>query len=132
MTNQFITAKISGCAWKRRSKTHLSLRQTNLQQQNEGALMFRRTRAIEHRKWGAGLADAHPGLQDGILLNYTRIENAHKVRNKTFDFLLYIEVQQIFSCPFSFLRHYQMPGCFYVNNCCFWSRATVLSCYRNW
>jgi len=25
-------------------------------------------------------------LQDRILLNYTRIENAHKVRKKTFDF----------------------------------------------
>jgi len=26
----------------------------------------------------AGLADAHPGLQDRTLLNYTRIENVHK------------------------------------------------------
>jgi len=33
------------------------------------------------------------GLQDRILLAYTRIENAHKVRKKTFNFLLYIEVQ---------------------------------------
>jgi len=23
-----------------------------------------------------------------------------------------------------------MPECFFVN-CCFWARATVLSCYRN-
>ena len=28
---------------------------------------------------------AHPGLKNRILLNYTRIENAHKVRKKTFD-----------------------------------------------
>ena len=74
---------------------------------------------MEHRKCGTGLSDAHPGLQDRILLNYTRIENADKVRKKTFDFLLYIEVQQIFSCPFSLLQHYQMPECFYVNNCGF-------------
>jgi len=32
---------------------------------------------------------------------------------------LCIEVQQIFSCPFSLLKHYQMPECFYVNNCGF-------------
>jgi len=71
-------------------------------------------------------------LKDRILLNYTRIENAHKVRKKTFDFLLFIEVQQSFCFLFSLLRHYQMPECFYVNNCCFWARATVLSWYRNW
>jgi len=34
----------------------------------------------------AGLADAGPGLRYRILLNYTRIENAHKVRNTTLDF----------------------------------------------
>jgi len=33
-----------------------------------------------------GLAGAHPGLQDRILLNYTRIENANKVRKKIFVF----------------------------------------------
>jgi len=38
-----------------------------------------RIRAAEQRKCVAGLADAHPGLQDRILLNYTRIENAHQV-----------------------------------------------------
>jgi len=61
-----------------------------------------RKRAVEHRKCAAGLAGAHPGLHDRILLNYTRIENAHKVHKKTLDFLLFIEVQQIlvflFSC----------------------------------
>jgi len=56
----------------------------------------------------AGLSNAHPGFQDRILLNYTRIENAHKVRKKSFDFLLCIEVQQTFSFPFSLLRHYQI------------------------
>jgi len=78
-----------------------------------------RIRAVKHRKSAAGLADAQLRLKDRILLNYTRIENAHKVRKKTFDFLLFIEVQQSFCFLFSLLRHYQMPECFYVNNCCF-------------
>jgi len=38
-----------------------------------------RIAAVEHRKCAAGQSDAHPGLQDRILLNFTRIENAHKV-----------------------------------------------------
>jgi len=55
--------------------------------------MSRRIRAVEHRKCAAGLAGAHPGLQDRILINCTRIENARKVRKKTFKFLLRTEVQ---------------------------------------
>ena len=77
------------------------MRQSNLQLQNEVVLISCRIRAVEHRKSAAGLADAHPGLQDRILLNYTRIENADKVRKKTFDFLLFIEHQQTFSFSFS-------------------------------
>ena len=42
--------------------------------------------AVEHRINADGLAGAHPGLKNQILLNYTRIDNAHKVRKKTFDF----------------------------------------------
>ena len=64
--------------------------------------MSRRVSAVEHRKCATGLSDAHPGVQDQILLNYTRIENAHKVRKKTFDFLLCIEVQQTFTVVFRF------------------------------
>jgi len=116
---------------KQWSKTHSSLRQSNLQWQNETALS-RRIRAVEHRKCAAGLAGAHPGLKDRILLNYTRLENARKVRKKTFNFLWCIEVQQTFCFRFSLLRHYQMPECFCVKNCCFWARATALWCYRNW
>jgi len=118
-TQQFITTKISGCTLKQRSKTHSSLRQSNIQLQNEAALMSCRIRAAEHRKCAAGLAGAHPTLQDRILLNYTRIENAHKVRKKTFVFLLCMEAQQTIGFPFFLLRHYQMPEWFYVNNCCF-------------
>jgi len=44
-TQPFITAKISGCALKQGSKTHSSLRQNNLQLQNEATLMSRRIRA---------------------------------------------------------------------------------------
>jgi len=51
-----------------------------------------------------------PCLQGRILLNYARIENAHEVRKKTFNFLLCIEVQQTFSFPFSL----QIPESFYV------------------
>jgi len=69
--------------------------------------MSRRTEAVEHRKCETGLSDANPGLRNRILLNYTRIENAHKVRKRILEFLC-IDVQQIFSCPFSLLRHYQM------------------------
>jgi len=36
----------------------------------------------------AELAGAGPGLQDRILLNYTGIENEHKVRKNTFDFFM--------------------------------------------
>jgi len=93
------------------------LRQSKLQLQNQAALISRRIRAAEHR-CAAGLVGVHPGLQDRILLNYTRIENAHKVRKKTFVFLC-IDVQQTFGIPFSLLKHYQIPECFYVNNCCF-------------
>ena len=73
------TAKLSGCALKQGSKTHSSLRQSNLQRQNDAALRSCRIRAVEHRKCAAGLTDAHPGFQDCILLHYTRIENVHKV-----------------------------------------------------
>jgi len=84
-TQQFITAKISGCALKQRSKTHSPLRQ-NLQLQNEAELMSRQIRAVKHRNFAAGLSGAHPGLHDRILLNYLRIENAHELPKKTFNF----------------------------------------------
>ena len=88
-TQQFIIAKISGCALKQRRKTHSTLRQSNLQLQNQAALSCW-IRAVEHRKYAAVLFNTHPDMQDWIMLNYTRIENALKVRKKTFDFLLCI------------------------------------------
>ena len=85
-TQQFISAKISDCALKQGSETHTSLRQSNLQLQNQAALRSRQIPAVEHWRCAAGLAGAHPGLQDRILLNYTRIENADEVRKKIFVF----------------------------------------------
>jgi len=58
-----------------------------------------RIRAVGHRKRVAEPAGVHPGLQDRILQNYTRIENAHKVRKTTLDFLLCIDIQQTLSFP---------------------------------
>jgi len=62
LTQQFILAKISGCALKQGCKTHASLGQSNSQLLNEAALMSRRIRAVEQRRCAAGLAGAHPGL----------------------------------------------------------------------
>jgi len=130
-TQQFMIAKISGCALKQGSKTHSSLRQGNLQLQNQAALMSCRIRARSVESVRLDCLTHTPVCKiESSKLH--KIENAHKVRKKTFDFLLCIEIQQIFSFPFSLLRRYQMPECFYVNNCCFWVRTTVLSCFRNW
>ena len=129
-TQQFIIAKLAGCALKQGVKhTHQCVRAIyNYKMRLRWCLVEYEQSSIDVR---AGLSEAHPGLQDRILLNYTRIEKAHKVRKKTFDLLLFIEIQQAYSFPFSLLRH-QMPECLCVNNCYFWARATVLSCYRNW
>jgi len=73
-----------------------------------------RIQAIRHR-CAAGLANAHPSLQDRILLNQIRIENVHKVRKKIFIFLLCIKVQQTLNIPFYLLRHYHLPeGTFFL------------------
>jgi len=46
---QFVTAKISGCALKQGRTIHSSIRQGNLQRKNEAALMSCRIRAVEHK-----------------------------------------------------------------------------------
>jgi len=93
-TQQFISAKITGCALKQGSETHSSQRQSNLQLQNQVALRSRQIRAVEDWRCAAGLTGAHPGLQDRTLLKHTRIENADKVRKKKIFFLWYIEVHR--------------------------------------
>ena len=136
-TQQIITEETSGCALKQGSKTHPSLPQSNLPLQNEAARMSRRITALEHRKCAAGLSDAHPDLQDRILLNYTRIENAHKVNlrqyyyKKTCDFCNVYKSSKLLVVLFPC---WDIIKCLNasVNNSCFWAPATVLSCYRNW
>ena len=100
-TQQFVTANVSGCALKERSTTHSSIHQSNLQLQDEAALMSCRIWAVEHRKCAAGLAGTHSGLQDRIWLNYTRWRMRIKYARKLSIFLLFIEVQHTFSFPFS-------------------------------
>ena len=98
-TEQFITPKIPGCTLKQGVKhTHHCVRA--IYSCKMRLHWFCRIRAVEHRKCVAGPAGAHPGLHDRILQNLTRIENAHEVRKKTFNFLLCIEVQQTVSFTF--------------------------------
>ena len=52
MTQQFITAKVSGCTLKKGSKIHSALRQRNIQLQNQAAPMPCRLQALEHRVCG--------------------------------------------------------------------------------
>jgi len=47
-TQQFITAKITGCALKQGNETHSSLRQSNLQLQKHAALRSRQILVVEH------------------------------------------------------------------------------------
>jgi len=72
-TQQFITAKISGCALKQGWNTLIT---SNLQLQNQAAPRSRQIRAVEHWRFAAGLAGVHPGLQDRMLLK--RIKYARK------------------------------------------------------
>jgi len=73
-TEGFITAKISGNAW---SRTLSDVRQCSSQlQKHRAARMSRRLEKV--CDWDGG----HPWLTAGNLLNYTRNENAHKVRRK--------------------------------------------------
>jgi len=85
-TQQFVTAKISGCVLKQGSETLITASEQFTTAKSGWAKVSSNTSSCDWR-YAAGLAGAHPGLQDRILLNYTRIENAHKVRNKTFVFL---------------------------------------------
>jgi len=86
-TEKFIIAKISGNALKQGNRTHSVLHQRSLQLQKYNAARMSRRQSSQAEKvcgWDGG----HPGLTVLNLLNYTRIENAHQVRKKTFVFLL--------------------------------------------
>jgi len=110
---------------KQGSKTHSSRRQSNLQLHNEAALMSCRIRAVEHRKC-ATTGWRTPRLARSNLAKPHKNWKCAQSTQENFRFLLfamYIEDQQTFIFPFSLLRHYQMPECFYFNNCCFWASA---------
>jgi len=67
-----------------------------------------RIRVIKHRKFEAGLARAHPILQDRISLNCTRIKNAHRVHKKTLkSFVMYGGPKNF---PFSFFPAKTLPN----------------------
>jgi len=85
-TQQFLTEKISGIALKQGNENTLITTSEQFTTAKRGSLMSRRIRALEHRTCATVLFDAHHCWQDRILLNYTRIEIAHKVRKKTFLF----------------------------------------------
>jgi len=77
-TEQFITTKISGNALKQGSKTHLTLRKGSSQLQKYKAAQLSR------RSEGILLGWRTPRVDSLKLVNYTRIEDAHKVRKKIF------------------------------------------------
>jgi len=114
-TQEFIPAKISGCALKQGSKTYSSLRQSNLQLQNQAALMSRRIRVY---RCAADWLAHSPVCKIESCYATQELRIRIKYARKLPFFLLRVEVQQAFSFPFSLLRHNQMPECFYFNNCC--------------
>ena len=98
-TQQLIIVNIWGYALKQGSKTHSSLRQSNVQLQSH----YEIPECLRHCE---------------TLSNAWMFETL-------WDIIKCLNVWDI-------MRHFQMPECFYVNNCCFWARASVLSCYINW
>jgi len=49
-----------------------------------------RKREVEHIVSAGGLTSAHPSMKNRIFLNYKIIKNAHKVRKKTLDFVVFL------------------------------------------
>jgi len=79
-----MTAKMSGNALKQGSRTHAVLRQRSSQLQHYKAARMSGPIAVDQKVcgWDGG----HPGLTVWNLLNNTRIENAHELREKIFVF----------------------------------------------
>ena len=115
-TQQFRTPKILGCALKQGSKTHSSTRKRNLPLQIEVTLMSWPIRAVDHR-CAAGLSGAYPGMQDRILLNHARIENAHNVRKKKTIFVTYRSPANFYFSSFP-AETLSMPECSYAKLLC--------------
>jgi len=83
-TEQFMTAKVSGNASKHGSRTHSVLRQRSSQLKKYKAARMSLRIAIDQKVCGWDVG--HPELTVWNLLNYTSVENAHKVRKKNFVF----------------------------------------------
>jgi len=64
-----------------------------------------RIQAVEDRVNAGGLAGAHSGLKNRILLTTKELRMRIKYARKLSMLLLFIEVQQTFSFPFFLLRH---------------------------
>jgi len=64
-TQQFITSKVSGRALKQGSETHSSLRQSNLQLQNQAALRSPQIRAVRDRVFGGTWGTCPPNFWTG-------------------------------------------------------------------
>ena len=86
MTQQYISAKISGCASNQGSKTLITASEQFTDAKSGCADVLSNTSSRAQK--ASGPAGAHPGLQDRILQNNTRIENAHELCKKTSNFLL--------------------------------------------
>jgi len=81
-TEQFTTTKISGNALKQGSGIYLMLRQGSSQLQKYNAA--RMSRRIASRSEGILLGWRTPRVDSLKVVNYTTIEDAHKVRKKIF------------------------------------------------
>ena len=111
-TQEFITAKMSGCALKQGSKT-LSLRQSNLQLQNEAALMSCRIREVIMKSVRLDWLEHTP---------VWKMESYYEAHNKLSIFCYVYKSSKLLVF---LLRHHQMSECFYVENCCFWACAML-------
>ena len=93
-TKQFMTAKVFGIALKQVSRAHWVLHHRSSQQQKYKAALMSGRIAVDQKV--CGWDGRHPGLTVWNLRNYTRIENAHIVRKKTFVFCYVAVIRTIF------------------------------------
>ena len=89
--NAFCPPKLKSClraCLKQRSRTHLVLRQRSSQlQKYKAARMSRRIAVNQKVRSGDG---GHPWADSLKLVNYTRIENAHKARKQICFFIMWL------------------------------------------
>jgi len=108
------------------------MRQSNSQLQNEVVLISCGIRTVEHRQCTAGLSGALSGLQDRILVNYTRIENAMKFARKLSIFCYVWTSSKRLVLVFPCWDIMKCLNASMLTIAVFWACATVLSWCRNW